>query len=104
MTEPWASATTQGAAFETTNGVPEGADMTDQTPNRLSRNVVQLGLAIVAALAVVGGLASPVFAANFPPFELPTLGLPGAGRPVGFSAMRAQPARPTRPDLLMRGP
>jgi len=100
MTEPWASATTQGAAFETTNGVPEGAEMTDQTPTRLSRNVVQLGLAIVAALAVVGGLASPVSAANFPHFRTANVSLAGGAPAGGIGAIESTTDSADLPDLL----
>jgi hypothetical protein len=48
--------------------------MTDQKPHRFSRKVGQIGLAIVAVLAVVIGLASPAYA-NFPHFKTVSVSL-----------------------------
>jgi hypothetical protein len=51
--------------------------MTDQIPNRPSRKVGQLGLAIVAALAVIVGLASPAYA-SFPHFKTLSVSVTGS--------------------------
>jgi hypothetical protein len=54
--------------------------MTDQKPNRLSRKVGKIGLAIVAAVAVVIGLASPAYAGlpHFKTFSVTVTGTSGA--------------------------
>jgi hypothetical protein len=84
--------------------VSEGADMIDQKPNRLFRKVGQIGLAIVAALAVVIGLASPAYA-NFPHFKTVSVSLDGSSATGSSLASVASAAAPTSssvnlPDLL----
>jgi hypothetical protein len=74
--------------------------MTDQKPNRLSRKVGQIGLAIVAALAVVIGLASPAYG-SFPHFKTVSVGLV-AGSSGAATRSAASSASPSGqlPDLL----
>jgi hypothetical protein len=78
---------------------PEGADMSDQIPNRPSRKVGRLGLAIVAALAVVVGLASPAYA-NFPHFKTASVSLVGSSLATGLSVTSSAGASAELPDLL----
>jgi len=73
--------------------------MTNQIPNRLSRKVTQLGLAIVAALAVVAGLASPAYA-NFPHFKSASVSLADSLQAGGLSATSSASASAALPDLL----
>lgn len=89
----------KGTAFEI-NGVPEGADVTDQTPNRLSRNVARLGFAIVAAVAAVCGLAAPVSAVNFPHFKSASVTLADSSAAGGVGAAAGATAAAELPDLL----
>ena len=73
--------------------------MTDQKPNRLSRKVGQFGLAIVAVLAVVIGLASPAYA-NLPHFKTVSVSLV-AGSSGAATRTVASSANPSGqlPDL-----
>jgi hypothetical protein len=73
--------------------------MTDQIPNRLSRKVGQLGLAIVAALAVIVGLASPAYA-SFPHFKTSSVSLVTGTSTTGLSEMSSASASVKLPDLL----
>lgn len=73
--------------------------MTDQIPNRLSRHIVQLGLAIVAAVLVVASLASPAYA-NFPHFRDASVSLAGGSQAGGLSATSSASASAALPDLL----
>lgn len=73
--------------------------MTDQKPNRLSRKVGQLGLAIVAILAIVIGLASPAYA-NFPHFKTSSVSLVTGASTTGLSARSNATASAELPDLL----
>jgi len=73
--------------------------MTDQIRNRLSRTVRRLGLAIVAALAVLVGLASPAYA-NFPHFRSASVSLAGSSLANGLSATSSASASAELPDLL----
>jgi hypothetical protein len=73
--------------------------MTDQKPNRLSRKVGQIGLAIVAALAVVIGLASPAYA-NFPHFKTVSVSVAGSSLASVRSAESSASAAAQLPDLL----
>ena len=73
--------------------------MTDQTPNRLSRKVGRLGLTIVAALAVVIGLASPAYA-NFPHFKTASVSLASSSQATARSATSSAGASAQLPDLL----
>ena len=73
--------------------------MTDQKPNRFSRKVGQIGLAIVAALAVVVALASPAYA-NFPHFKSVSVGLvTGTSLASARSATSTTSASAQLPDL-----
>ena len=78
---------------------PQGADMTDQIPNRLSRKIGGLGLAIVVALAVLAGFASPAYA-NFPHFRSASVSLAGSSPAIGLSATSSASASAQLPDLL----
>jgi hypothetical protein len=73
--------------------------MTDQIPNRLSRTIGRLGLAIVAALAVVVGLAPPAYA-NFPHFTTVSVSLAGSSLATGTGATSSASASAELPDLL----
>jgi hypothetical protein len=73
--------------------------MTDQMPNRLSRTVGRLGLAIVVALAVFAGLASPAYA-NFPHFKSASVSLTGSSLAAALSATSSASASAQLPDLL----
>ena len=73
--------------------------MTDQKPNRLSRKVGQIGLAIVAALAVVIGLASPAYA-NFPHFKTASVSLASSSLASARTAASNASASAQLPDLL----
>jgi hypothetical protein len=73
--------------------------MTDQTPNRLSRTIGRLGLAIVAALAVFIGLASPAYA-NFPHFKASTVSLAGTSPATARGATASAGASAQLPNLL----
>jgi hypothetical protein len=73
--------------------------MTDQMPNRLSRTVGRLGLAIVVALAVFAGLASPAYA-NFPHFKSASVSLTGSSLAGALSATSSASASAQLPDLL----
>ena len=75
--------------------------MTDQKPNRLSRKVGQIGLAIVAALAVVIGLASPAYA-NFPHFKSSSVTLTSSSLAATRSATSSASVSVELPDLLFR--
>jgi hypothetical protein len=97
MTEPRARSD-DGAPPSRATG-PQGADMTDQIRNRLSRTVRRLGLAIVAALAVLVGLASPAYA-NFPHFRSASVSLAGSSLANGLSATSSASASAELPDLL----
>jgi hypothetical protein len=79
--------------------VSEGADMTDQKPNRLSRKVGQIGLAIVAALAVVIGLASPAYA-NFPHFKTASVSLANSSLAGARTAASNTSSSAQLPNLL----
>src|SRR6266576_27704 len=74
--------------------------MTDQKPNRLSRKVGKIGLAIVAALAVVIGLASPAYG-SFPHFKTVSVSLV-AGSSGAATRSAASSASPSGelPDVL----
>jgi hypothetical protein len=72
--------------------------MTDQKPNRLSRKVGQIGLAIVAALAVVIGLASPAYA-NFPHFKTASVSLANSSLASARTAASNTSASGQLPDL-----
>ena len=73
--------------------------MTDQKPNRLSRKVGQIGLAIVAALAVVIGLASPAYA-NFPHFKTVSVSLADTSLASVRTAASSASSSAQLPDLL----
>ena len=73
--------------------------MTDHKPNRLSRKVGQIGLAIVAALAVVIGLASPAYA-NFPHFKTVSVSLAGSSLASARTAASNTSSSAQLPDLL----
>ena len=73
--------------------------MTDQIPNRLSRKLGQLGLAVVAALAVVICLASPA-QANFPHFTTSSVSLAGGSLATARSATSSASPSAELPDLL----
>jgi hypothetical protein len=73
--------------------------MMDQKPNRFSRKVGQLGLAIVAAVAVVMGLASPAYA-NFPHFTTSSVSLVTGTSTTGLSARSSASTSAELPDLL----
>jgi hypothetical protein len=73
--------------------------MTDQIRNRLSRKVGQLSLAILAALAVVIGLASPAYA-NFPHFKSASVSLAASSLATASSATSNASASAQLPDLL----
>jgi hypothetical protein len=73
--------------------------MTDQTPNRLSRMIGRLGLAVVAALAVFAGLAPPAYA-NFPHFNSVSVSLAGSSLATDLSATSSANASVGLPDLL----
>jgi hypothetical protein len=73
--------------------------MTDQKPNRPSRMVGRLGLAIVAALAVVIGLAAPAYA-NFPHFQSSSVTLTSSALTTARSATSSASAVAPLPNLL----
>ena len=73
--------------------------MTDQTPNRLSRNVVQLGFAIVATLAIVAGLASPAYA-DFPHFRSASVTLAGGSQATAKVSASTDTVSIQLPNLL----
>ena len=74
--------------------------MTDQKPNRLSRKVGQLGLAIIAAVAVVIGLASPAYA-NLPHFKTVSVSLAsGSSAAATRSVASSASASAKLPDLV----
>jgi hypothetical protein len=73
--------------------------MTDQKPNRLSRRVGQIGLAIVAALAVVIGLASPAYA-GLPHFKTVSVSLAAGSSAATRSAASSAATSAELPDLL----
>jgi hypothetical protein len=74
--------------------------MSDQIPNRPARKVGRLGLAIVAALAVVVGLAAPAYA-NFPHFKTASVSLVGSSLATGgLSVTSSASASAELPDLL----
>jgi hypothetical protein len=76
------------------------ADMADQTPNRLPRKIGQLSLAIAAALAVVGGLASPAYA-DFPHFKSASVSLASSSATAaGLGTLSTASAATELPDLL----
>jgi hypothetical protein len=73
--------------------------MTDQKPNRLARKVGQLGLAIVAILAVVIGLASPAYA-NLPHFKTVSVGLADSSLTNARNAASSASSSAQLPDLM----
>jgi hypothetical protein len=73
--------------------------MTDQIPNRLWRKVGQVGLAIVAALAVVVGVASPAYA-NFPHFQSSSVTLTSSTLATAGSATSSGSALVQLPNVL----
>ena len=73
--------------------------MSDQIPNRRSRKVGQLGLAIVAALAVIVGLASPAYA-GFPHFKTVSVSLATGSSTTGLSEISSASASAPLPNLL----
>jgi hypothetical protein len=73
--------------------------MTDQIPNRLSRKVGRLGLAVFGALAVVVGLASPAYA-NFPHFSSASVSLAGSSAATGLGVRSSANESSALPDLL----
>jgi len=73
--------------------------MTDQKPTRLSRKVGQIGLAIIAALAVVIALASPAYA-NLPHFKASSVSLATGSSAATRSAASSAGASAQLPDLL----
>jgi hypothetical protein len=73
--------------------------MTDQIPNRLSRKIGRLGVAVVAALAVVAGSASPAYA-NFPHFSSVSVSVAGSSPATGLSVRSSASASAALPDLL----
>jgi hypothetical protein len=73
--------------------------MTDQTRNRLSRTIGRLGLAVVAALVVLVGIASPAYA-NFPHFKSVSVSLAGSSLVTGPSVRSSVGASTGLPDLL----
>jgi hypothetical protein len=76
------------------------ADMADQTPTRVPRKIGQLSLAIAAALAVVGGLASPAYA-DFPHFKSASVSLASSSATAaGLGTLSTASAATELPDLL----
>jgi hypothetical protein len=76
------------------------ADMADQTPTRLPRKIGRLSLAMGAALAVVGGLASPAYA-DFPHFKSASVSLAGSSAAAtGLAATSTASAAAELPYLL----
>lgn len=74
--------------------------MADQTPTRLPRKIGQLSLAIAAALAVVGGLASPAYA-DFPHFKSASVSLASSSATAaGLGTLSTASAATELPDLL----
>jgi hypothetical protein len=73
--------------------------MTDQTPNRLSRTIGRLGLAVVAALVVLAGFVSPAYA-NFPHFTSASVSLAGSSSATSLSVGLSTSASTELPDLL----
>jgi hypothetical protein len=74
--------------------------MADQTPTRLPRKIGQLGLAMAAALAVIGGLASPAYA-DFPHFKSASVSLASSSSTAAsLGATSTASAATELPDLL----
>jgi hypothetical protein len=73
--------------------------MNEQTPSRLARKVAHLGLAFVAAVAVVVGVASPAYA-NFPHFKTASVSLAGSSSVTARSATSSGSHSAVLPDLL----
>src|SRR4029453_11347619 len=76
------------------------ADLARQNPPRGPRKIGQLSLAIAAALAVVGGLASPAYA-DFPHFKSASVSLASSSATAaGLGTLSAASAATELPDLL----
>ena len=75
--------------------------MTDQKPNRFSRKVGRISLAIVAALALVIGLASPAYA-GFPHFKTVSVSLVDSSQASARSATSSASTSVSLPDLQFR--
>jgi hypothetical protein len=73
--------------------------MTDPIPNRLSRKIGQLGLAVAAALAVVASLASPAYA-DFPHFRNVSVTLAGGAQATAEVSASTDSVSIQLPDLL----
>jgi len=73
--------------------------MTDPIPNRLSRKIGQLGLAVAAALAVVASLASPAYA-DFPHFRNVSVTLAGGAQATAEVSASTDSISIQLPDLL----
>jgi len=73
--------------------------MTDPIPNRLSRKIGQLGLAVAAALAVVASLASPAYA-DFPHFRNVSVTLAGGAQATAEVSGSTDSISIQLPDLL----